>query len=765
MSRVKTLRAAASTLLNSSLALSVFALPISTFAQSTKSDELPTQLEEIVVTAQKRTESVQEIPKAVEVLSDIALARAGVTNLQDLKLISPSIQGTANSGSPPAIRGISSFAFSIGVQAQTGVVLDDVPQPTFSTLADELSDVERVEVLPGPQSTLSGRNAAGGLINIVTRKPTDIVKANLTAEMTDDHQKRVAGYITGPLSDMFGFSLSGFFNDWDGPLRNIVTNNRLGGFDRAGGRGKLLFKPTDEFSATLTAYYVRNKAPTVALAGAYPYVHLADNTSSFFFSPNLNSISQGLAGPYNVHLYSETEGQRRSEDKGATLHLDFDTSLGTISSISNASKSETETTNPLGARPVFGFVVDVNQAYDVDYKTQEFRLTSPKGNGRFDYLLGLIYSDTEVVEPYERTVIAPVNWDRTVDMRSTAFYGRGTYAILPATFLTTGVRFQHDSQSYDWVFNGLNQPPPSTGSNTYNFAAGELSLRQELANDLSVYLTYANAQTGRAYDLEDSVSATTTAGLSPLDSERVQSAELGVKSQWLNRRLTLNASVFDQRYRNYQIQSAYQLTPTSLPTIRLLSIGRVETRGIEVNSSFAVTPDWTLNFAATLLDAKIRDYPGAACYTGQTVPTSCVATPGTQGFQGNLAGTTMPGASKFKGVLSTAYTLRMPSLAVDGIFNAFYRYQSSTHYDVLNDPASDQNGFGIVNIAAGVQGHDKKYSVQFFVNNLFDKKNYAALAQDTVVFSTTPNASPAAVYGTYGRDWHRYAGVRLNVGF
>src|SRR5438445_37619 len=143
------------------------------------------QAVELVVTAQKRAESAQEIPKTVEVLNQNALTRAGVTSLQDLGLISPSIQGTANAGSPPAIRGISSFAFSIGVQAQTGVVLDDVPQPNFSTLADELSDVERVEVLPGPQSTLSARNAPGGRINIVTRYPTSSFVATITREATD----------------------------------------------------------------------------------------------------------------------------------------------------------------------------------------------------------------------------------------------------------------------------------------------------------------------------------------------------------------------------------------------------------------------------------------------------------------------------------------------------------------------------------------------------------------------------------------------------
>lgn len=762
MDHLKSFRANASTLLSSSVALSMLVLPASNFAQSVKTGEASTELEEIVVTAQKRVESAQQIPKAVEVLSETALARAGVTNLQDLKLISPSIQGTANSGSPPAIRGISSFAFSIGVQAQTGVVLDDVPQPTFSTLADELSDVVRVEVLPGPQSTLSGRNAAGGLINIVTRKPSKTLEANVTAELTDDHQQRIAGYVTGPLSDTFGFSVSGFSNDWDGPLRNLATNNRLGGYDRSGARAKLEFEPSDRFNALLTAYYVRNKAPTVALAGGYPYVYLADDAASYFFPVPLKGILQGHAGPYNTYLNSATEDELRSEDKGASLYLNFDTSLGSISSISNVSRSETKTVTPLAAFSVFNGI-KVQQDYDVDYKTQEFRLASPKDNGRFEYLLGLIYSDTNVFEPYERTVIAPVNWDRTVDMKSTAFYGRGTYALMPQTFLTTGVRFQYDSQSYDWVFKD-GSAASSSGSSTYNFASGEISLRQELTPDASVYFTYANAQTGRAYDLEDAASASTAPGLQPLDSERVQSLEFGIKSQWLDRRLTLNASVFDQRYRNYQIQSAYQLTPQSLPTIRLLSIGRVEARGVEVSGSFAATPDWNLNLAATVLDAKIRDYPGAACYTGQTVPAACAnAAPGTQGFQGNLAGTTMPGASKFKGVLSTAYTLRLPSsLTFDGIFNAFYRYQSSTHYDVLNDPVSYQNGFGIVNVAAGIQGRDKNYSVQLFVNNLLDKKNYASLARDTVVASAN---NPAAVYGTYGRDWHRYAGVRLNVKF
>jgi iron complex outermembrane receptor protein len=714
-------------------------------------------LEEVVVTAQKRVESAQEIPKTVEVLNQNALTRAGVTNLQDLSLISPSIQGAANAGSPPAIRGISSFAFSIGVQAQTGVVLDDVPQPNFSTLADELSDVERVEVLPGPQSTLSGRNAAGGLINIVTRSPTSSLAANLTGEATDDHQRRVAGYVTGPLNDQFGFSLSGFLNDWQGPLRNVATDDRLGGYDRSGIRGKLQFRPTDQLTATLTAYYTHNTQGTYALTAAYPYVLLADNATSFFVpAAPLKSLLPYTAGPYNRDLYSAHEGELRSHDYGATLRLDYESFLGTLSSITNISKSETQTSTPLVA---FAFFPDVpvQQNYNVDYKTQELRLGSSQSDSKLQYVAGLIYSDTKIVEPYVRALIAPVDWDRTAIIRSTAAYGNATYEVLPQTFATAGLRFQHDYQSYDWLFvDGT--APRSSGSNVYNFASGEVSLRHELSRYVSAYFTYSNAQTGRAYDLEDQVSASSPAGLSPLNSERAQNFEGGFKTQWLDQRLTLNASVFDVHYRNYQIQSAFLPNPNSLPSIRLLAIGRVESRGVELDSAYAATPELLFSLATTFLDATIRDYPNARCYTGQTL-LSCA---GSLGTQGNLEGTSMPGASRVKSVASAAYTLRLPSLPIDATFNAFYRYQSSTHFDVLGDPASHVGGFGIVNLAAGIQDHDRRYSIQFFVNNVFDKKNYASLTRDTIVFDPTGVANPAAVYATYARDWQRYAGVRLN---
>jgi iron complex outermembrane receptor protein len=159
------------------------------------------------------------------------------------------------------------------------------------------------------------------------------------------------------------------------------------------------------------------------------------------------------------------------------------------------------------------------------------------------YLFGAFYSDTSNFQPYKRAVLFPVNWDRSSKTRSLAIYGRSTYEILPATKVTVGLRYQHDDQSYRFVFtdgSGTN----FRGRSSMIFVTGEASLQHDFTQDIKGYLTYANAQTGKAYDLEDNVGASSTAGLTPLKSEKVQSVEGGFKTQWLDRRLTVNLSAF-----------------------------------------------------------------------------------------------------------------------------------------------------------------------------------------------------------------------------
>jgi iron complex outermembrane receptor protein len=202
---------------------------------------------------------------------------------------------------------------------KTGIVLDDIPQPTFSTLANELSDVERVEVLPGPQSTLSGRNAAGGLINIVTRSPTKTLTARLFAEQTSDRQTRMNGFVSGPLSTTLGASISGYYNKWDGPYRNVVDGKRLNGFEQQGVRAKLQWQPTADFSATLTGFYTKGSFDQAPIVSGGPYVVLASG-AAFAFTPTstLASLHPGAyVGPYSRDVSVKSYGHSENENRVA----------------------------------------------------------------------------------------------------------------------------------------------------------------------------------------------------------------------------------------------------------------------------------------------------------------------------------------------------------------------------------------------------------------------------------------------------------------
>lgn len=708
---------------------------------------------DIIVTAQKRVENVQDIPKAVDVVSQAQLTQAGVTNLQDLGRVSPSIQGvSAAPFSPPAIRGISSFALSIGVQTQTGIVLDDIPQPSFSTLANELTDVERVEILPGPQSTLSGRNAAGGLINIVTHNPTHEFEGTYNFEQTNDRQTRAGGFVSGPLTSTLGFSVSAFYNQWDGPLRNVAENGRrLGGFEQRGVRGKLQWNPIEPLTITLTGFYTKGSFEGVSILGNGPYVTGGNNPGSLFAPGTVAGLHPGaVVAHYTRDVSNPGHSESRNENKGGSARVDYDSGIGTLSSITSYSRNSQPRSDLFLGYQLFGTSIYATTDTQVKYATQEIRLASPSNMDRVQYLLGAIYTDTENFEPYVRTVLFPVDWDRTATVKSGAVYGRGTYKFVRDTSLTVGLRYQYDHQAYRFDFVD-GSAPNSRGSNNYDFIAGEVSLQHDFTTDIKGYATYANAESGRAYDLEDSAGAATPAGLSPIPSQKVQNYELGLKTQWLDRRLTINLSAFRADYQNYQVQSTQVGATGQTPSIRLYAVGKVRSQGIELSSSLRASRLLRLGLDASYLDAKILEYPGAQCYIGQAAADGCAN--GVQNRRGML-----PGTAKFRAVASANQTIPLSSLPFDGTLGALFRYQTRVQFDLLGSPNTIQGSYGVLNLTAGVRDRSGKYTAEFFVNNVTNQHSYASLAQD-------PLAPAVAIVGIPTRDSYRYFGGRFGLHF
>ncbi len=182
-------------------------------AQTSASTSKATVLDEIVVTSQKRTEKLIDTTVSAAVVSADALNNSGVASLDDLGKAVPSLVASSSSNtlrSGYTMRGISTTVITIGAPSGTAIMIDGVTLAPESMAARQLADIENVEVLRGPQATLGGRTAASGVVNMITRKPSDSFDGNLSLTFTDDHERRIQGYVSGPIADMVKFSVSAY---------------------------------------------------------------------------------------------------------------------------------------------------------------------------------------------------------------------------------------------------------------------------------------------------------------------------------------------------------------------------------------------------------------------------------------------------------------------------------------------------------------------------------------------------------------------------
>jgi iron complex outermembrane recepter protein len=201
-------------------------------------------LEEIVVTAQKREQNLQSVPVAVTAVTGDALQQQGITNFAELAQVSPTLtvsRSNQATGSTVNVRGIGTLAFSTGVEPSVAVIVDDLPVLQQAQAFSNLSDVERIEVLRGPQGTLFGKNASAGAVNIVTRAPAEKFGGTVSAQATSDEQYIGEGSVTGPLGDRAAFRLTGYYNRSEGYIKNLATGSDLGAERNWGLRGRLNF--------------------------------------------------------------------------------------------------------------------------------------------------------------------------------------------------------------------------------------------------------------------------------------------------------------------------------------------------------------------------------------------------------------------------------------------------------------------------------------------------------------------------------------------
>ena len=763
-------------------------------------------LGEVIVTAGKRAENVQDVPASVLVATAAGMERAGVRDFDDLVKIAPSLTITKTSqpgNNSINIRGIGTYAYSIATEASVAVVVDDIPQAFQAAAFSALVDVQQVEILRGPQNTLFGKAASAGVVLITTQPATDHLTARVEVMGANDNEQRYQGTISGPITDTLKARLALNYSKYRGNIYDLSINKWLNGQSDTTARGKIEWTPTPNWDVTLSPYVTKTRA--TCCAGA-----------EYFVSPGVtfgkNKISQSviLAGitpaPDNRLTRMDVPSRGDAFDYGGGLKIvrrlaGF--SLASITSYDRYTLHDLQDTDssdfdfntvapqaPHGGSANGGF-------FKINSVTQELRLTSP-ADQRLRYVAGLYYSRTSSERDFVRgsnTLGTYNGLSALPTTNSTAYssylsrawasnyaaFGQATFDLTKKFSLIGGLRVNRENISYQFFDRGNNVtygvPACSTASPTVRISTcnhdtavtGKAGAEYHFSPDIMLFATWSRGYKGLAYDLTSTLTTRTpvasgplagtptadaVAAKQPIAPETANSYEVGIKSALFDHRVTLNITAFDEIFHGFQAQSRDQLTGQNV----LNSIGRVTSWGVEMEAAAQIGTHLTLSSAATYNKATMDRFPNANCFGAQTVAQGCV------GGQQDLSGKPLFNAPEWNFNINGKYEVPFADTGFDAFLIAGYRWQSKVIFNLLQDPDSVQDAYGIANIAVGLGNDHWKFTV--FVNNLFDK-SYALTKGRDAQWNISQTATPPtdAVTWKPARDSARYVGVRVAASY
>ncbi|MDE2405133.1 MAG: TonB-dependent receptor [Sphingomonadales bacterium] len=523
---------------------------------------------EIVVTAQKRSERLIDVPMSITAMQGDVMVKTGINSTIALAQAAPGIVTVNNGfGFLPVIRGIQSTGTSPGDETNVAVYLDDVSIGTPIAGFFDLSDIERVEVLKGPQGTLYGRNATGGAIRIVTRRPSFTTSGNVSADYGFHYREgRFSGYVTGGLSDTVAGLVSATYRKGRGFIKGTAGNagQWYGAPDNYVIRAKLLYKPSGKFSALLAGDVWRQQNNAVFISdvkdGANPFPLVPGTIAN---APYTNAGS--------------TPPMARVRGWGTSLDMSWEASPAlTVRSITGYrhvavnSQSDTDRTNqPIGSNQLSQYQ---------DSLSEELTLSGPS-TGMLTWIAGAYLYDSWAANPYFRTISGDAatgtivsNFTNHMKTSSIAGFGEVTLNLAEKLHVTGGVRYNSETKTFHWQ-NLVNTAAPQTDAKTtWNSATWRAVVRYDVAPDANVYFS---ASTGFKSGVYNAYSALNL----PVAPEKVTAFEIGAKARVAGINLTLAGYAY--KYRDIQVSSySYAGTPPTLQ-LTLSNAASAKMRGLE----------------------------------------------------------------------------------------------------------------------------------------------------------------------------------------
>jgi iron complex outermembrane recepter protein len=755
---------------------------------------VPPSLPEVIVTAQKRAENIEDVPISVMALSGQQLQDSGVTDIKNLTVLTPGLtvtSTTSENSTTARIRGIGTVGDNPGLESSVGIVIDGVYRPRNGVGFGNLGEIDQIQVLEGPQGELFGKNNDAGVISITTKRPS--MTFGVTAEATygNFNDRELSASVTGPLSSISAGRLyvgwqkaEGWLYNDDGPGPN--TDNRNNDRNYYTLRGQYLLKPNDDLDVLLIGdYSKRNEACCGAVAtylGPFaPIVNVLASNPLLGGQPGAVGIAQGNG----YQAYSNQPWTQRIRDTGVSGELNWRLGEATLTSITAWRDNTLTAGNDTDYTTVDILYEPATNGNLTDFKqfSQELRLAGK--DGPLNWLVGGFFSseiltDTQTLwagndfdlylgglssaavgtpnfllvpgltgkAPGDTFVPGVAGYADSFRQTSKSFalFSNETYSITSSLDLTAGFRYTHEkkvtasnyndtdggagcgslltspglaaispaSPEYQFllgygcsvVFNPFFNKLSDIQSFTEGNLSGTVKLSYRFSDELMAYLSFADGYKAGGFNLGRVTNPAAANPLAPvLDTsfpeETVDSYELGVKSTLADRTVRLNAALFDQRYRDFQLN-----TYTGILFV-VTSIPHVDSKGAEFNVDWA-TPLNGLSFSGgvTYAFTNIDEFGSAISL-----------------FATDRLNNRLSFAPLWSGAASATYQMPLTgSLTFRGTLSE--KYNSSYNTGSNLDPRKIQGPYGLMNARIGVGAPDDRWAVELWSANLTDKLYY-----------------------------------------
>lgn len=702
-------------------------------------------LQSVVVTAQKREESVQEVPLTVNAIDGNTLldANAGLTAGEITRFIPNASAATLDNHGFPRwfLRGIGTGQPSLDNVSPIGYYVDEVYLGPILMSGGPLFDIERVEVLPGPQGTLWGKNSPGGAVSVVSRKPQFDNNGWVKATIGSYNQQLVQGAINAQLvEDKLATRISFSSENRDQWVKNIAKGKR-GELEDQAIRWQLLGQLSENLEALLSVHYRKYTQD--------------EQTSYITFGPPGSVDARGNPYPqFPSRVYSfNAPSDTTHEQSGAVLTLNWDWAGYILTSITGFEKVRNVVVSDGDNSPQ-----EISRSYnsqEAKQFSQEFRLASPRQD-RFNWITGVHYykSDLNAFSASgspQNSSTAYNNNGWSGDTSSLGIFASATYNFTDKFTLTGGLRWNEESKDINL------SRQRATGTVTYN-NGNHWWNAASVNNALATYVNYDNDRTWREvtwdvtpeYKLNDNIrsylriakgfrgggyitSPGSQAATGTFDPEFIVSYEAGVKSEWLDGRLLVNGAAFLYDYDDIQI-NIYRWDPAlNLGVSRMQNAGSAKVKGVEFDIQALPTDNLQLRFSLGLLNTEYKDY---------------------RDDNGNdYSGNSFARAPSASAVFAGSYKIPLPKgkLVIGGDINT----RSSFHFNATDpdNPAQKHSGYTLVNLRASYIFPDERIKLTAYVDNATDKDYWQATSPVGPNIVGLALGAPRTVGASLQYDW------------